>query len=57
VADDPVIVTKSRPEKAGNRLEEKTGMTLGNRIEGAIESQKPLWNAKGGSSFEGNWNE
>jgi len=27
VAEDSVVVMKSRPEKAGNRLEEKTGMT------------------------------
>jgi hypothetical protein len=27
VADESVVVRKSRPEKAGNRLEEKTGMT------------------------------
>jgi len=27
VADDSVVVKKSRPEKAGNRLEEKTGTT------------------------------
>jgi hypothetical protein len=29
VADDPVVVSKSRPVKAGNSLEEKTAMTLG----------------------------
>jgi hypothetical protein len=28
VADDPVVVKKSRPEKAGNRLEEKTEMSV-----------------------------
>jgi hypothetical protein len=27
VADDPVVVNKSRPEKPGNRVEEKTAMT------------------------------
>ena len=27
VADDSVVVKKTRPEKAGNRLEEKTGIT------------------------------
>ena len=27
MADDSVVVKKSRPEKAGNRLEEKTGTT------------------------------
>jgi hypothetical protein len=27
VAEDSVVVTKSQPEKAGNRLEDKTGTT------------------------------
>lgn len=56
VADDSVVVMKSRPEKAGNRLEEKTGMIL-DHFEEAMESQKPLWSVKGGSSFQGNRNE
>ena len=29
VADDPVVVSKSRPVKPGNRVEEKTAMTSG----------------------------
>ena len=29
VTDDSVVVLKSRPVKAGNRLEDKTGMTCG----------------------------
>ena len=29
VADDPVVVKKSRPEKPGNRVEEKTATTSG----------------------------
>jgi hypothetical protein len=29
VADESVVVMKSRPEKAGNSLEEKTGTTRG----------------------------
>ena len=29
VADDPVVVSKSRPEKPGNRVEEKTATTSG----------------------------
>jgi len=29
VADEPVVVRKFRPVKAGNRLEEKTGKTVG----------------------------
>ena len=27
MADDSVVVSKSRPEKPGNRVEDKTGMT------------------------------
>jgi hypothetical protein len=48
VADDSVVVTKSRPEKPGNRVEDKTGMTCdkvyGGRYEpkaiGACEGRK-----------------
>jgi len=29
VADEPVVVTKSRPMKASNGVEGKTGMNLG----------------------------
>ncbi len=29
VADESVVVMKFRPEKAGNRVEEKIGMTIG----------------------------
>jgi hypothetical protein len=29
VADDPVVVSKSRPEKPGNRVEDKTATTFG----------------------------
>ena len=29
VADDPVVVRKSQPEKPGNRVEDKTAMTSG----------------------------
>ena len=29
VADEPVVVMKFRPEKPGNSVEEKTGMTTG----------------------------
>jgi hypothetical protein len=36
VADDPVVVKKSRPEKAGNRLEEKTETTSGNNGRGKV---------------------
>ena len=40
VADESVVVTKSRPEKAGNSLEDKTGMTCG-LFAGGVGSQKP----------------
>ena len=29
MADDPVVVLKSRPEKAGNRVEDKTKTIVG----------------------------
>lgn len=40
MADESVVVLKSRPKKAGNRLEDKTGMTNGLFI-GADMCQKP----------------
>jgi len=46
VADDSVVVMKSRPEKAGNRLEEKTGMTHG-LVHGDCQKPKALTVAKG----------
>lgn len=43
VADESVVVTKSRPEKAGNSLEEKTGTTRG-LVRGARRAPKaPTW--------------
>jgi len=42
VADESVVVKKFRPEKPGNRVEEKTGMTLWRSSLGAVVSQKPL---------------
>ena len=50
VADDSVVVMKSRPEKAGNRLEDKTGMTCGSVRRGQTYSKGRLV-AEGGSSF------
>ena len=41
MADESVVVKKSRPEKAGNRMEDKTGMTCGKQIAGGNVSQKP----------------
>ena len=34
VADEPVVVKKFRPVKAGNRVEDKTGMTAVGNIAG-----------------------
>jgi hypothetical protein len=51
VADESVVVKKSRPEKAGNRLEDKTGMTCGLN-HGDAQSQKFCVDAKGGSFYE-----
>ena len=41
VADESVVVTKSRPEKAGNSLEEKTGATCG-LVRGGRQRPKAL---------------
>lgn len=40
MADEPVVVMKSRPEKPGNSVEDKTGMTV-SKTGGADVSQKP----------------
>ena len=48
VADESVVVQKSRPEKAGNRLEEKTGMTC-RIVGGGCREPKAAAVAKGGS--------
>jgi len=37
VADDSVVVNKSRPEKPGNRAEDKTGMTCDKGYRGRYE--------------------
>jgi len=41
VADESVVVTKSRPEKAGNSLEEKTG-TIRGLVRGGCQVPKAL---------------
>ncbi len=46
VADESVVVMKSRPVKAGNRLEGKTGMTW-HLLSGTDERQKPHQDVKG----------
>ena len=37
MADDSVVVSKSRPEKPGNRVEDKTGMTCDRVYRGRYE--------------------
>ena len=37
MADDSVVVSKSRPEKPGNRVEAKTGMTCDRVYRGRYE--------------------
>jgi hypothetical protein len=56
VADDSVVVKKSRPEKAGNRLEEKTG-TICSLVYRGHGDPKGTMVAKGGSSFQELWKE
>ena len=46
VADDPVVVMKSRPMKAGNRAEDKTKTTVSGDLTG-------LHPSKGGAKCEG----
>jgi len=41
VADESVVVMKSRPEKAGNSLEEKTGTTR-DLVRGGRQAPKAL---------------
>ena len=56
VADESVVVMKSRPVKAGNSLEGKTGMTC-RLVDGVRCEPKAAAGAKGGSLFEGFWNQ
>ena len=39
MADDSVVVMKSRPEKAGNRLEDKTGTTCRKSRQGLMSAK------------------
>ena len=40
MADEPVIVSKARPVKASNGVEDKTKPTFANTCKGAIHCQK-----------------
>ena len=50
VADEPVVVSKIRPVKASNGVEDKTGLTISTVFDGVDIGQKPLSTAKGGST-------
>ena len=39
VAEESVVAKKFRPMKAGNRLEDKTGMTCDSSLQGAIRAK------------------
>ncbi|OOF31122.1 hypothetical protein, partial [Salinivibrio costicola] len=51
VADESVVVSKARPKKASNGVEEKTELTIGTASDGAPFSQKRIGVAKGGSTL------
>ncbi len=50
VADESVVVSKARPEKPSNGVEEKTELTISIVSDGASTSQKLIDVAKGGST-------
>ena len=52
VADESVVVSKFRPEKASNGVEGKTGMTWVKEYSGLQYRQNPAVDAKGGSFYE-----
>jgi hypothetical protein len=47
VADEPVVVSKARPVKASNGVEDKTKPTINNMFDGVSLSQKLLLIATG----------
>jgi hypothetical protein len=51
VADEPVVVSKARPMKASNGVEDKTKPINSIMIVGASETQKVMLVAKGGSDL------
>ena len=50
VADDAVVVSKVRPVKASNGVEDKTELTISIVFDGIPISQKLIGMAKGGST-------
>jgi hypothetical protein len=49
VADESVVVSKARPVKPSNGVEEKTELTISTVFDGTLTSQKLISVAKGGS--------
>ncbi|MCP4991973.1 MAG: hypothetical protein GY928_39760 [Colwellia sp.] len=52
MADEPVVVSKVRPMKASNGVEDKTKLTISIVFDGVNISQKLLLIAKGGSDLQ-----
>ena len=52
VADEPVVVMKSRPVNAGNRWEDKTEMMTSGDLVRADSIKSAVQNVKGGSNHE-----
>ena len=52
MADEPVIVTKTQPMKAGNGVEEKTELTISIEFDGTHKSQKPCRLRRGETYFK-----
>ena len=51
MADESVVVSKARPVKPSNGVEEKTELTINITFDGALISQKLIGVAKGGSKL------
>ena len=51
MADEPVVVSKARPMKASNGVEDKTKLTISIVFDGVNTSQKLQLTAKGGSNL------
>lgn len=51
MADEPVVVSKARPVKASNGVEDKTKPTINNMFDRVNLSQKHKLSAKGGSDL------
>lgn len=51
MADEPVVVSKARPMKASNGVEDKTKPTINSVFDRVNLSQKLLLIAKGGSDL------